>query len=155
MSGARIRCVKKIRIEKRLRVANERLRTRALVACSVVLMKTQWPHAIANQNVERSDTAPLDELRRMRTRCAEIHGAPLARRCAPWARVRNSTSRELATSLEVNRETGWRDNKLCLPMRDIFSCLHFIGGYPATSNKRTNGLIRNNKGKAGCQQWGR
>jgi len=64
-------------------------------------------------------------------------------------------ARELATSLEVNRETGCRDNKLCLRMRDIFSCLHFIGGYPATSNKRTNGLIRNNKGKAGCQQWGR
>jgi len=64
-------------------------------------------------------------------------------------------ARELATSLEVNRETGCRDNKLCRRVRDIFSCLHFIGGYPATSNKRTNGLIRNNKGKAGCQQWGR
>jgi hypothetical protein len=79
---------------------------------------------------------------------AEIH-------IAPGADVRNCAPRELATSLEVNRETGCRDNKLCRRARDIFSCLHFIGRYPATSNKRTNGLIRNNKGKAGCEQWGR
>jgi hypothetical protein len=82
---------------------------------------------------------------------AEIHSGA-------FDRVMNSSqraARELATSLEVNRETGCGDNKLCRRGRDIFSCLHFIGGYPATSNKRTNGLIRNNKGKAGCEQWGR
>src|SRR5689334_14701393 len=118
-------------------------------------MTTQWPRATANQSVERLNKASLDELRGCWMRCAEIHGAPLARRCASSARVRNFSPRELATSLEVNRETGWRDNKLCRRVRDIFSCLHFIGGYPATSNKRTNGLIRNNKGKAGCEQWGR
>jgi hypothetical protein len=31
-------------------------------------MKTQWPYPTANHDVERRDTAPLDELRRMRTR---------------------------------------------------------------------------------------
>jgi hypothetical protein len=31
-------------------------------------MKTQWPYATANHDVERRDRAPLDELRRMRTR---------------------------------------------------------------------------------------
>jgi hypothetical protein len=124
-------------------------------------MKTQWPYATANQNVERSETLPspveittlaLSRVRgapgRSRATRAEIH-------TAPGADVRNCAPRGLATSLEVNRETGWRDNKLCRCGRDIFSCLHFVGGYPATSNKRTNGLIRNNKGKAGCEQWGR
>jgi len=162
MSGSGARSVKKIRIKHRLRFTDERLRTRALVACSVVLMKTQWPHATANQNVERSGTLPSPAettttlslrrvrgaLRRSRAMRAEIH-------TAPGADVRNCAPRELATSLEVNRETGWRDNKLCRRARDIFSCLHFIGRYPATSNKRTNGLIRNNKGEAGCEQWGR
>ena len=104
------------------------------------VVKTQSPYAQVNQ-VNHEDA----HLR------AENH-------IDAFGRVRNSSpraARALATSLEVNRETGWRDNKLCRRARDICSCLHFIGGYPATSNKRTNGLIRNNKDAAGCGHWGR
>jgi hypothetical protein len=106
-------------------------------------MKTQRSHSPLNRDGMRRDTrSPVR---------AEIH-------IDAFRRVTNSSAgaaRALATSLEVNRETGWRDNKLCRRTRDICSCLHFIGGYPATSNKRTNGLIRNNNDAAGCGQWGR
>ena len=128
-------------------------------------MKTQWPHAAMNHGDERRDTGSLDERRRMRTRssrCAissfEAERLRVVVHIGAFGRVRNSSvgaPRDLATSLEVNRETGWRDNKLCRRPRDICSCLHFIGGYPASSNKRTNGLIRNNNDAAGCGQWGR
>src|ERR1041384_1732840 len=175
MSGARLRCVKKIPIEKSLRVANERLRTRAPRGCSVValILISDWK---CRQRVQIQD---LDAGHVLAGRQGRDALSPRAENiltlssepdfaARPALRAGNHTdafgsrahsspraARELSSSLEVNRETGWRDNKLCLPMRDIFSCLHFIGGYPATSNKRTNGLIRNNQGKAGCQQWGR
>jgi len=126
-------------------------------------MKAQWPHAPLNYDDKRREPESRDENGRMRTRYraaermeaerlrAEIHVGAVGG-------VRNSSSRgvrALATSLEVNGETGWRDNKLCRRTRDICSCLYFIGGYPATSKKRTNGLIRNNNDAAGCGQWGR
>jgi hypothetical protein len=127
-------------------------------------MRTQWPHSNLDERDERRESGHVGE-QRMRTRYlpAERHETlpALAMRAeihiGAFAVVRNSSAgaaRALANSLEVNRQTGWRDNKLCRPARDICSCLHFIGGYPATSNKRTNGLIRNNKDAAGCEQWG-
>ena len=77
MSGARARCVKKNRIHNCLHCADERLRTRALLACSVGVMKTHWPHAPLNRDEQRRDTGLLDEHRRMRTRYlpAERHEA--------------------------------------------------------------------------------
>src|SRR5262245_5987 len=80
---------------------------------------------------------------------AEIHIDALGR-------VQNFSpraARTLATSLEVSRRTGWRDNKLCRHPRDIFSCLHLIGRYPATSNKRNNGLIHNHNDGDDAGQW--
>jgi hypothetical protein len=44
--------------------------------------------------------------------------------------------------------TGCADDKVCRPGRDFFSCVDVAGRYSATSNKCTNGLIRNNKDKA-------
>src|SRR5262249_15076038 len=119
MSGARIRCAKKHRTQQRLRFANEGLPTLALVACRLVLMTRQWPHGQANQSMERLERAPLDELRPTR---AEIH-------IGVFSRVRNSSpraGRELATSLEMSRQTVRRDNKLSRRARDIFSCLSMV-----------------------------
>jgi hypothetical protein len=44
--------------------------------------------------------------------------------------------------------SGRTDDKVCRPGRDFFSCVDIAGRYSATSNKCTNGLIRNNKDKA-------
>jgi hypothetical protein len=123
-------------------------------------VKTQWPYSTLNHADLRRDARSLDERTHMRTRYrpAERPAMRAENHIDVSGGVRNSSlhrARAPATSLEVNRETGWRDNKLCRRTRDICSCLHFIGGYPATSNKRTNGLIRNNKGAAECGKWGR
>jgi len=121
--------------------------------CGVVVYEITGEEA----SRENADEYQALEYRRSRTDDPPLH-ARAESHIAAIGCVRNFSeraARALATSLEVNRETGWRDNKLCRSTRDICSCLYFIGGYPATSKKRTNGLIRNNNDAAECGQWGR
>ncbi|HXJ53843.1 MAG TPA: hypothetical protein VNH16_20850, partial [Burkholderiales bacterium] len=152
--------MEKIRIEQRLRFADERLRTRAPRGCSVValILISDWKcrqrmqiqdldagHVLAGRQGRDALSPRAENILTLSSEpeFAERFALRAGNHMDAFGSVTNSSpraARELSSSLEVNRETGWRDNKLCLPMRDIFSCLHFIGGYPATSNKRTNGL---------------
>src|SRR4051812_4784595 len=127
-------------------------------------MKTRWPYAPLNDEDKRRATESLRRehdyafaqagARETAAAMSKMRAVSHIDASASVTKFSVGTARALATSLEVNRETGWRDNKLCRRTRDICSCLHFIGGYPATSNKRTNGLIRNNNDTAECGHWG-